>query len=362
MKDAGAYEKYLGHEYQKVLVEELTQIKSEDDYEKLISCARSTVDGLPAGVFCTTNPGGSGHVWVKSRWVDVARNKTYYPPDGGRSRIFIPSTMDDNPILMQKDPDYVRGIKSIKDLKLRAAWWKGDWNTFSGQFFDVWDPAVHVIKPFRLHPNWTRYRGLDWGYTAPAAVPWIAVDYDGNHYLYREFYETGNVPREVARKVLGMTPDDEYISETMADPSIWAKNQYGAGKNLEQATTKSIHDQMEDAGLYCTKANNDRVNGWQAMRELMYHDANSKPKFFVFDTCVNTIRTIPGLVHDDRKVEDVNTDGEDHMADAIRYEIMHTYKSMKPERDKGHFERIIDRLPGGPEYGQKQAVPDLNEL
>lgn len=347
LKDANAYEKYQGHEYHKILVEELTQIPRQTDYEKLISSARSTVPGLPAQVFCTANPGGPGHVWVKSRFVVVARLKTYIDPVSGASRIFIPAKIDDNPTLMRLDPGYVRRIEGISDEKLRNAWRWGDWDTFSGQFFDKWDNAVHVVRPFLLHPQWSLYRGLDWGYSAQAAVVWIAVDFDGNHYVYREYYKAGVEPRRFARAILGMTPERETIIGTYADPSIWAEDQYGTGDNLEQYTAKSLQQKFESEGLYCKKGNNDRLSGWNNMRDLIAWDANRKPKFFVFENCTETIRTIPGLVHDDNNVEDVDTDGEDHLGDAIRYPCMHTVEAHRQAQPPSEEELFIQRITSG---------------
>ena len=182
MKDESAYEKYVGHEYQKILIEELTQIPSESQYEKLAGSCRSTVPGLEPQIMATTNPGGVGHVWVKNRWVDVARMKTYYyGKKKNLSRIFIPSTVDDNPYWAKNDPLYIDRLESIKDENLMRAWRYGDWDTFSGQFFDSWNPAVHVIEPYELPKDYSFYRGLDWGHRAPACVLWCAVDFVGNH-------------------------------------------------------------------------------------------------------------------------------------------------------------------------------------
>lgn len=342
LKDKNAYTKYQGHEYQKILVEELTQIPRETDYEMLISSARSTVPGLKSQVLCTTNPGGAGHVWVKARWVDVARNKTYWA--NGISRIFIPATMDDNPKLMEADPLYVKRIESIKDEKLRSAWRYGDWDTFSGQFFEKWNSTKHVVKPFKIPETWLKFRGLDWGYTAPTAVNWVAVDFSGNHYVYREYYESGKSPSIVARRVLSMTDKKEQIVETLASPDIWARNQYVTGKNTDQQTRKSIFDFLQNKGLHCRKANNDRINGWMAMKELMYWDENIEPRFFVFDNCEHTIRTLPGLIHDDNDVEDMNKGGEDHLAEDLRYVCMHTVNSVVPETEKSKMEEFIEKI------------------
>lgn len=344
LKDEKAYTKYIGHEYQKILIEELTLIPREADYEKLISSCRTTVPELPAQVFASTNPGGVGHVWVKARWVDFARNKVYYDPVSGTSRIFIPMTMDDNPTLMSVDPMYVKRIEAIKDEKLRNAWRYGDWDTFSGQYFDTWSRDIHVVKPFAIPDAWLRFRGFDWGYTAQSAVLWVAIDFYGNHYVYREFYESGNTPRVVAQKVLRKTGKDEVITATLADPSIWAKNQYGTGPDLEQATTKSIFGQMAEAGFYCTKANNDRINGWNKVRDLLYWDENLKPKLYVFDNCPETIRTIPSMIHDENNVEDVDKKCEEHIPCALRYLAMHTVSATEAIRPKTEMEQIIDRI------------------
>ena len=352
LKDENAYEKYQGWELQKILVEELTQIPRESDYEKLISSCRSTVPGLAAQVLSTANPGGPGHVWVKARF---HINKPYIPfkpflvnPDDPLEqqfhRVFIQAKAANNPIGCKADPQYVSQLMSIKDPKLRAAWIDGDWDVFSGQFFDMWSDQVHVIKPFVIPQDWMRYRGLDWGYAAFAACPWIATDYSGNHYIYREYYKDRETPRNTARNILQMSTG-EQINLTLADPSIWAKNQYGSGEYDEQATSKSIAQVFDEEGLFCTKANNDRTSGWNVVRDMLYWDINHRPKLFVFDTCPNIIRTMPGLVHDDNKVEDLESDGsEDHLADAIRYTLMHTYKSIQSEGKKTEIEQFIESI------------------
>ncbi len=127
LKDEKAYTKYQGHEYHKILIEELTQIPTEELYLKLLASCRSTVEGLSPQIFCTANPGEIGHAWVKRRFVDPARAGTEFrDPISGRTRIFIPSTVDDNPALLEKDPDYVKFLDALPD-DLRAWWRHGSW-------------------------------------------------------------------------------------------------------------------------------------------------------------------------------------------------------------------------------------------
>jgi hypothetical protein len=140
LKDDNAYAKYQGHEYQKQLLEEITHISSEDNYEKLLGSCRSTVPGIKPQIFATTNPDGPGYTWVKKRW-NIPDS-----PDGvirtrdektGRTRAFIPSRVQDNPKLMVADPGYIKYLQSIQDDDLREAWLNGSWAgiTLKGAYY-----------------------------------------------------------------------------------------------------------------------------------------------------------------------------------------------------------------------------------
>lgn len=132
LKDENAYTKYQGHEYQKILIEELTHIPREGDYEKLLGSCRSTVPEIPAQVFATTNPDGPGYAWVKERFGipdEPEKDQIYIRKDeqSGRTMVFVPSRVEDNPALMQADPGYVKYLESMKDEDLRKAWREGSW-------------------------------------------------------------------------------------------------------------------------------------------------------------------------------------------------------------------------------------------
>lgn len=127
LSDASAYLKYMGHEYHRILIEELTHIVSEDSYLKLIASARSTVEGLTPRVFATTNPGSPGHLWVKKRFVDPSPPMVAFRDvNSGRSRVYIPGTVDDNPRLKEVNPEYVRFLDSLPP-DLKAQWRFGSW-------------------------------------------------------------------------------------------------------------------------------------------------------------------------------------------------------------------------------------------
>lgn len=125
-----SYDKYKWHEYQKMILEELTQIPSEENYEKLLWSRRSTVDWLKPQIFCTTNPDGIWRLRVKRRFVDIQEPWERYTDELWNTRVYVPAKVEDNPILMEKDPWYMNYLDGIKDNQLRRAWREWDWEAY----------------------------------------------------------------------------------------------------------------------------------------------------------------------------------------------------------------------------------------
>src|SRR3990167_1112722 len=198
LKDEQSYTKYMGQEFPRILVEELTQIPQEKRYLQLIASCRSTVLEIKPQIFATTNPGGLGHGWVKKRFIDPAPPSTPFKDKvSGRTRIYIPATVDDNPTLMTADPDYIKTLDALKetDEELWKAWRLGSWDTFAGQFFKEFRRDRHVIKPFEVTKTQDNVivGGMDWGRTAPFAFTLseiTVVNIDGSKfYRARTFFE-----------------------------------------------------------------------------------------------------------------------------------------------------------------------------
>jgi hypothetical protein len=341
LMDKQAYQKYQGHEYQKMGIEEATLIHDEEDYLKLISSCRSTV-GLSPQVFLTCNPGGPGHSWFKRRFVDNDREKTYYDPVTNRTRIFIPSKIHDNPTLMQEDPGYFEMLKGLPD-ELRRAWLDGDWDVYYGQYFSQWRYDVHVCEPFHIPSNWYRYRGIDYGYKAPFAVTWFAVDPKKNVYLYREYYVsemelTGHID------AINHLSKDETYRATMGDPSMWIRNPQNTNRSDGVAGSHmAIADILRKGGINTIKANNDRLSGWNLLREYLKWDDEKPPRLHIFKNCNKFIETIPMLVHDIRRPEDLDTKGPDHLADSARYCLMHI-GNPKEEEAKPWITKLMQKF------------------
>jgi hypothetical protein len=63
------------------------------------------------------------------------------------------------------------------------------------------------------------------------------------------------------------------------------------------------------------------MGGWDQLRARLVGQ-DGLPMIYFFSTCAASIRTIPALQHDPARMEDVDTESEDHCADDARYAAM----------------------------------------
>lgn len=310
-KDA---ELYQGRSFDFVGVDELTK-HHEETIQELLSCVRSP-KGFPPRFRATCNPGGIGHAWVKKRYIEGTEKGTKQIIDEktGNTIAFIPARVYDNDVIMKNDPAYVRRLENLPEAK-RKAFLYGDWDSFEGQAFSEWREDIHIVKPFHIPSTWKKYRGIDYGRTAPFCCLWAAEDQDHNIYIYREAYESGLDATDQA-KLINKLNSGDTIQHTVLDSACWIPNQHG----------ESIADTYAAEGIYCDQASKNRINGKDRVHKwlkvLKDHAGAEYSRLRVFKNCSNLIRTLPALPLDDKHVEDVDTDAEDHAYDALRYLLM----------------------------------------
>jgi hypothetical protein len=318
--------RYQGHQYTWIGFDELGNYPTDFAWRYMISRCRSAA-GVPCYMRATANPGGMGHAWIKTRFVDgfepYQTHRTVETTGTGTipiTRCFIPSLLEDNPTLMRNDPDYQNRLKLLPGHLYRALR-GGDWDIFAGQVFDEWRRELHVVKPFALEPGaWKKFYALDWGYQAPFSLGKWAVNGDGRMVRYGEWYGCGAElntgikmdPKEAAAKAWSMAVL-EGVTEVVADTSMWEKT----------SDAPSAAEEWERAGFTMIQAHKARLNGLMIFHQrLKTMCADEKPMLLVFDPCVDFIRTIPTLTPDPSNPEDVNTSLEDHIYDESRYAMM----------------------------------------
>lgn len=330
LKDEQSYTKYQGQEFHRILIEELTQISSEKRYMQLIASCRSTVPEIKPQVFATANPGGIGHVWVKKRFVDPAPPMTpYADPISGRKRIYIPATVDDNPVLQERDPHYVHFLESLKDTDedLWKAWRLGDWNTFAGQFFRSFDRSLHVIPRYHLDRSEGFLLGsLDWGREDNFAFyvhHVFPVQWRGTKFYrvvtFIEAYGNGKGAKDWARiikdRLDGHSLTIAHLSNIMADNQIFQQSPTEDGRTIADI----FYDYNEQYRGTLKPASKNRVAGWENMHQWLSMAPDGKPYWQITENCNDLIRTLPAAIHDENKVEDIDQSGEDDALDSVRY-------------------------------------------
>ena len=344
-KDEKDIYKYQGAEIHVLLIDELTHF-TEVMYRFLRNRVRMAGVDIPANwrgrfprIMAGANPGNIGHQWVKAAFIDGDRPYIVRQMDdaeGGMLRQFIPAMLEDNPSLYVDDPGYERKLEGLGSAALVRAMRWGDWDVVEGAFFDCWDAQRHVVKPFAIPDGWTRFVSMDWGSAKPFSIGWWAIASEtvsvpnGNHHLvrlprgclvrYREWYgaKGPNVGIRLTNEAIADGIKDrergEKITYRVIDPAC----------GISQGGP-SIMEQMAARGVYWTKADNSRVAGkgpiagWSLMRARFVGDAEGNPMIACFETCRDSIRTIPALQHDKVTPEDLDTDMEDHAADEWRY-------------------------------------------
>jgi hypothetical protein len=357
-------DKYQGHQYTWIGWDELTNWPNLKSYKKLKACLRSA-HGVPnKRIRCSANPGGVGHHEVKAYFVDYAPKgmelATNYDEDGGSTtKMFIPSRVYDNKKLLDNDPGYIARLREIGSPELVRAWLEGDWNVITGAYFPEFRTDKHVLEPFEIPKHWLRFRSADWGTASPFAVLWHAVS-DGYQipngpYIpagalvtYREWYGWNGTPnhglRWPASRVAQGIVKMESPANANGGPPLRENVTYGV---IDPAAYKqdggpSVAETLARGGAFFRKADNQRINGWNQVRErLCGEDGDPEvdsgvgtPMWYVFKTCTHIIRTLPAMQHDLNNPEDCDSDGEDHAPDALRYGFMsRPWSRPKPAND-----------------------------
>lgn len=307
--------KYQSSEFAVIAVDELTKNEKQvfDFLRTRLRWANLNETKFIAG----TNPGGIGHDWVKKLWIDKV-----FEPDEKEQELFhfIPAKATDNPNLPSS---YYLALEGLPE-KMKRAYVEGNWDIFEGQYFTEWNREKHVVEPYTLPQSYRRFRAYDHGRENPACCKWYAVDYDGKVTVYRELYKSGLNVDQLAVMINKMSEGETY-HYSVADPSIFANTGM-----VDSHGGQTIAESFARHGINWYPASNRRVDGWNLMHEYL---SNGKIKYF--STCRDSIRTIPNLIHDNHKPEDVDSDGEDHAADTDRYFLMslHERKSEKPLTD-----------------------------
>jgi hypothetical protein len=314
---------------------------------------------IPLEVFATTNPYGVGHQQVKRRFIDVA---PYGQVVRRTVEVFNPRTQQREPVTKTQvtifgtykeniylAPEYIANLETQSDENMRKAWLYGDWDIVAGgAVSDLWRKNVHVIRRFRIPPNWHVDRALDWGSTTPFCVGWWgeangedAILPDGSKFCpppgtliqFYEWYGTKEIGTNVGLKLSANAIAEGIIErEILLMREKWSPFQPWPGpadnqiRDVREVDVDTIEKKMEDKGVRweeSDKSQGSRKNGLQLIRDRLESSVKREgPGLYFMDCCQGSIQTIPSLPRDEIKVDDVDTAAEDHPYDQTRYRVL----------------------------------------
>ena len=344
---------YQGQEYTEIDVDEGGQW---GDFLRmwtfLMSRVRRGGDGLTMSMWCSANPGGPGHVALKTRYVDVCPSDgtPVTDPTTGLTRAFLAGRLADNPILLEKDPLYVQKLMNLPELE-RKQLLEGDWDAGDGLALPEMRQDVHLVRKqdVSIQRHWTVFGSFDWGYNHPFSFGLYTVPGDG-HVLKLDTI-TGRRMQDhqileylrAALKARGYEFSDlDYV---VAGGDCWGKYEARAGQGPSTA------ERFAEGGLYLRRAHDgpgSRVQNlttarhYTAYRKRGAHGSDIVPFFRMIDTPGNRqcFQQLHGAVCDPDKPEqvlktdaDASGQGGDDMLDETFYALAsRPYTTLAPER------------------------------
>ncbi len=318
--------RYQGQEYDVIAIDEATQL-TETQFHALRAALRGVRD-MPRRMYLTCNPGGVGHAWVKRLFID----RQFRQGEQAEDYTFIPARVWDNRVLMEADPDYVKGLQSLPE-RLRAAWLDGRWDVFEGQFFSEFNETKHVAAtcPGTAAHRW--FAAMDYGFDRLAVLV-LSEDPQGRLWVWHEFCRSGLTLGEAARQTGRFLEQVgrrmEYI---VASPDLWNRRQDSGRSGVAVMNEAAELPPMR-------RADDRRVAGWRLLREYL-HGKDDVPDLRILRGCRELIGCMQGLLYDAHRPEDAAGEPHalTHAPEALRYAVMsrHREVSFEDKHNDFHF-------------------------
>jgi hypothetical protein len=334
---------YLGLEYDVIGIEEATTLTARK-YQDITTCCRTSKPNWRPRIYSTTNPGGVGHAWYRTKFVLPLLEKRE------TDTRFITARVTDNSF---NNPEYRKVLENLSGWQKRA-WLDGDWDIAAGQYFTTFRRDVHVLEDFDDTRAREWFVALDYGFAHYTVALLGCTDGDGNIFVVDEHAERLWLPQRhaaaikamVGRHVVPVDSGSLRVDSRKTRPleiSDLKRIVAGADVFSRQSDGTTIAAQYAKLGINLRCANTDRLNGWaELMTRFGDVDAGIRPTLFIHQRCGRLIETLPTLQHDPNRPEDVlkvDADDEgvggDDAADALRYLVATKSRAVTQRKLRG---------------------------
>jgi hypothetical protein len=339
---------YLGLEYDVIGIEEATTLTSRK-YQDITTCCRSSKQNWRPRIYSTTNPGGVGHAWYRTKFVLPLLEKRQ------TDTVFVAARVTDN---RWNNPEYIRVLQGLSGWQ-RRAWLDGDWDIAAGQYFTTLRREVHIVEDFDDTRAREWFCAMDYGFAHYTVVLLGCTDGDGNLFVVDEHAERLWLPQRHAPAIKAMLGRHKVGSSEQRARSLELSDlkRFVAGADVfsRQSDGTTVAAQYAKLGITLRPANTDRINGWAEIMSrfgdpqcgVQSSATNApadavRPTLFIHQRCGRLIETLPVLQHDPNRPEDVlkvDADddgvGGDDAADCLRYLVATKSREVRVRKLRG---------------------------
>jgi hypothetical protein len=277
----------------------------------------------PTFLFGDANPGPEDH-WIMKR-AEIAKFQSKHVDN--------PTLYDDGGNILPQGEASIRTLQSLTGIR-RSRLYLGEWVGAEGLFFETWDDAQHVCKPFPIPGDWPIWGAFDYGFSHNTAFG-LYTEHDGTIYKIWEHVRHGWLPpfhaAAIHRGLQKLGIDRRRLRTIVAGHDVFQVKGDENGRTIAQQYADAVHPETGDAvGLRFEKANIARIPGAaELLTRLGNQEMGIKPTLKFFDTCLRTIACFKRMVKDPREGEDVlkvdsdaSGQGGDDAYDETRYGVM----------------------------------------
>lgn len=164
---------------------------------------------------------------------------------------------------------------------------------------------------------------MDWGHNEPGVILWAACLPNHRLHVVKEWKFSGLVDELIADGYKKRTKDlGVRVRYVAGDPSMWIRDGRNASRGQSRAET------FLRFGMPMRKAENAREDGWSRVHSWLAiprddeGNITGRPALTIDESCRYLRRSIPAQQSDKLNADDINTRGDDHAVDALRYLVM----------------------------------------
>lgn len=249
-----------------------------------ITIGRLRADGLAGPCWVTTTPKGRNWVYQQAGQMTIFRAKTR-----------------ENPFLA---PEFIASLEASYTGKFAQQELDGEFVSFEGLIYDEFDRNIHVTEYDGRFVEVVA--GVDEGYTNPAVIVPVGIDYDGRLHVIDEFYK---------RRVL----QGDLVAE-----AVKLRDKYNITRFIVDPSAAGLIAEMQATRLTVKPANNAVNDGIQRTKARFKVQADGRPRLSISPSCVNVMAELESYTWKEGKTgtQDEPEKINDHAMDALRYVVM----------------------------------------